>query len=152
TPMTIFDRLEQEHDEVKDLFKQLAKANEEKSPEAQSIFDSLRDQLLAHAKAEERTFYPRLAELSAVEDDEKEKALVAEAREEHGVAETLIYELSSMDSSDEQWQAKCAVLQENVEHHIKEEEGPLFRRAKRLLAKEDAEAIEREFMKEKQGV
>jgi hemerythrin-like domain-containing protein len=147
--MTIFERLSEEHDEVKDLLSRLETANKESSIERKPLFDYLYDALLTHAKAEELVFYPRIADLALVDDDEKEQRLVAEAQEEHLVAERLLRELRAMEPGETQWDAKCTVLKENVEHHIKEEEGPLFRKAKRLMARDEAEELDRAFMHEK---
>ena len=54
---------------------------------------------------------------------------------------TLLTELVSEPKGTAEWSAKLSVLKENVEHHIEEEEGELFTKAKRVLARDDAEAI-----------
>jgi hypothetical protein len=46
-----------------------------------------------------------------------------EAYEEHNVTKMVIKELGKVSPSDERWKAKVTVLQEQVEHHIEEEEG-----------------------------
>ena len=40
-------------------------------------------------------------------------------------------ELEALDVSDETWGAKATVMKENLEHHIEEEEGEMFRKARR---------------------
>ena len=42
-------------------------------------------------------------------------------------------ELESLDVDDETWGAKANVMKENVEHHIEEEEGEMFRQARRVF-------------------
>ena len=46
-----------------------------------------------------------------------------------------------MAKDDEEWTAKFTVLKENVEHHVEEEEGEMFEKARKVLAKEDQEAL-----------
>ena len=53
-----------------------------------------------------------------------------EADEEHHVAKILIAELEEMDGRETHYDPKFTVLAENVRHHIKEEEGEVFPKAK----------------------
>ena len=45
----------------------------------------------------------------------------------------LMGELSALDVSDETWGAKALVMKENIEHHIEEEEGEMFRQARQVF-------------------
>ena len=42
-------------------------------------------------------------------------------------------ELEALDVSDETWGAKATVMKENIEHHIEEEEGEMFRQARQVF-------------------
>jgi hemerythrin-like domain-containing protein len=46
-----------------------------------------------------------------------------------------------MDKSDEQWTARFTVLKESVEHHVEEEEGDMFPKARKVLSQEQAEIL-----------
>ena len=46
-----------------------------------------------------------------------------------------------MDEANERFEAKMSVLMETVKHHIKQEEGPLFRFARRLLPKSQRDLL-----------
>jgi len=46
-----------------------------------------------------------------------------------------------MPPSDERWGAKLTVLKENIEHHIEEEEGDMFKTARSILSEEQLEAL-----------
>ena len=121
--MDVLTFLKQEHDEVKDVFAKLEKAS---GKQAQSQFEQLRDMLSLHETMEETFLYPRLKE------DKRAKDLILESYEEHHVLDVLLGEISQLGPSDEQWQAKIKVLQENTEHHIEEEEGELFPKVRKI--------------------
>jgi hemerythrin-like domain-containing protein len=53
----------------------------------------------------------------------------------------LLGELEKMDKGDEQWTARSTVLKENVEHHVEEEEGDMFPKARKVLSTEQAEIL-----------
>ena len=121
--MDVLTFLKQEHDDVKDVFAKLEKA---KGKQAQSQFAQLRDMLSLHETMEETFFYPRLKQ------DKRAKDLILESYEEHHVLDVLLGEISQLGPSDEQWDAKIKVLQENTEHHIEEEEGELFPKVRKI--------------------
>ena len=65
--------------------------------------------------------------------------LMDEALVEHAGAKDLITQLEHMDADDDLYDAKVTVLGEQIEHHVKEEEGDMFPKAKR--AKVDTAAL-----------
>ena len=56
-----------------------------------------------------------------------------EGFEEHDVVDTLMGELSSLPYDDETWGPKAKVMKENIEHHIQEEEGEMFDKARSVF-------------------
>jgi CO dehydrogenase/acetyl-CoA synthase beta subunit len=62
-----------------------------------------------------------------------------EALVEHAGAKDLIAQLEEMDRDDELYDAKVTVLSEQIDHHVKEEEGEMFPKAKR--AKLDKQSL-----------
>ncbi len=68
-----------------------------------------------HATIEEEIFYPACD--GKVEDD-----LLKEAYVEHDGAKLLIAEILAGEPSDEFYDSKVKVLQEQIEHHVEEEE------------------------------
>ena len=58
---------------------------------------------------------------------------VREGYEEHQQIKTLLAEISTITSSDETYNMKVKVLKEDVEHHVKDEEGEMFPDAKKFL-------------------
>ena len=71
--------------------------------------------LKVHTQIEEEIFYPE--ERGDVEDDMLDEAYV-----EHDGAKRLIAEIEAMTPDEEFYDAKVKVLQEEIEHHVQEEE------------------------------
>jgi hemerythrin superfamily protein len=137
--MDVYKLLKTDHDKVKAIFKELGETTERALKTRGDLFSTLKSELTIHSDAEETYFYPRLALA------EETHELTVESLEEHRLVKTLLAELDADDKGTEQWAAKLKVLQENVEHHVKEEEGTLFKKAKKILSKEDAESIAEEI-------
>jgi len=122
--------LKKDHQTVEKLF-----ARFEKKP-SKEIADRFVRELSMHAAVEEQLFYPALRQLAEAEDLEEAEDEVLEALEEHHVAKWVLSEIEGLDEDDERFEAKCMVLIESVRHHVKEEEGPLFRFARRLFKRD----------------
>jgi hemerythrin superfamily protein len=126
--------LEADHKAVKGLFEEFRSAGEGAHRTKEGIANRAFVELIVHTKLEEEIFYP------AVREQGRELAdMIAEATEEHHVVDLLIAELEKLSSDDERYDAKFTVLMENVEHHVKEEEGELFPKAGKALRSELAQ-------------
>lgn len=146
--MNVYSLLKQDHRKVESIFEALEDTITRTPKMREALFTELYSELSLHAEAEETVFYPRI--FKSWETHE----MTLEAIEEHNVIKTLLTELDSDPKDTEQWGAKLKVLQEVVEHHVKEEELELFERANRVLSKEEGEAIAEEIkaFKEKSSV
>jgi len=122
--------LKKDHQTVEKLF-----ARFEKRP-SKEIADRFVRELSIHAVVEEQLFYPAVRRLAASEKLEEAEEKVLEALEEHHVAKWVLSEIEGLDEDDERFEAKCMVLIESVRHHVKEEEGTLFRFARRLFKRD----------------
>jgi hemerythrin superfamily protein len=135
--------LKKDHQTVEKLF-----ARFEKKP-SKEIADRFVRELSAHAAIEEQIFYPamrRAAEAAEMEEADDE---VLEALEEHHVAKWVLSEIEGLDADDERFEAKCKVLIESVRHHVKEEEGTLFRFARRLFRRNQLDELGKLLQKAK---
>jgi hemerythrin superfamily protein len=117
------DLLRKDHEQVKTLFRDFARASE--NSEKERIVRQAIRSLDLHAAIEESVFYPAVRE-----DSPDAKDRLDESLEEHHVVEGLIAELRKMAATDKRYAAKFRVLAENVKHHIQEEEAELFARAR----------------------
>jgi hemerythrin superfamily protein len=107
-----------DHRKVEDLFKQYENAGEN-GEKKQRLVAQITHELRIHMAIEEEIFYP--ASRDFVEAD-----MVNEAEVEHQGAKTLMDELAGMSPDDEYYDAKVKVLQEQIEHHVEEEETEYF--------------------------
>ena len=130
--MDPFSLLKADHENVADLFEQLESASGKQKLE---VFNQIRTELELHAHIEEKIFYP------ALEKPAETKDLTLEAYEEHDVVKRLLRELGRARTPNEEWEAKAKVLQENVEHHVEEEENELFPKANQVLGEEEIEEL-----------
>ena len=105
--------LKADHDQVEDLFKQYEKASGDGRKE--KLAKQICRELTIHTTIEEEIFYPACE--GKVDED-----LLKEAYVEHDGAKILIAEIMAGEPSDEFYDAKVKVLQEEIEHHIEEEE------------------------------
>ena len=124
--VTAINRLKADHEEVKKLFARFEEAGDSASKTKKDIVARAIEALKIHASVEEQLFYPALRQ-----EMEDEPGLLDEADEEHHVAKFLIAELEQMKGDEDHWEAKFTVLAENVRHHIKEEEGEIFPKARK---------------------
>ena len=100
-------------------------------------------------------FYPavRTAGLKAdTRAGEAASDLVLESLEEHHIVKWTLSELEKMDPEDERYCAKVEVLIESVRHHIEEEEGDLFPKARKLLGEEVLDELGQRMEKAKKLV
>jgi hemerythrin-like domain-containing protein len=146
--MNPIELLKNDHDEVKELFKQYEKAGDNALAKKLALFEQIRDALTVHMDIEETIFYPAVKAVR----DEKVKDEVREADEEHHVVKILLGELGKMNLSDEQFDAKLTVLKENIEHHVEEEEGELLPDAKKRLSSELLEQLGDEMEERKEAL
>ena len=133
--MNAFELLKADHEKVAGIFEKLEPTTERGVKTREDLFTQLKHELEVHTQIEETIFYPVLKEADETHD------ITLEAFEEHAVVKQLLLELNDLAKDDEQWGAKLTVLKENVEHHVEEEEGEMFKKARQVLSDEEAEAL-----------
>jgi len=135
--------LKEDHDKVKDAFKQFESLDREDVATCRELVESVCADLRVHTLLEEEIVYPAVR--AAIGDED----LMNEAAIEHETAKTLIEQLENMGPDDPNYFATFTVLGEYVMHHVKEEEGEMFPQAKK--AKDlDLAALGEQVMARKQ--
>lgn len=136
--MNALELLKSQHDEVEDLFAQIEEANAAKRKA--ELFVELADKLAAHAKIEEALFYPAVMA-------KQTRDLLLESTEEHLAIKRVLADMLELDPDDDQFDAKLAVMKEEVEHHAREEEeGELFPALRSVLSTDELAALGGEML------
>jgi hemerythrin superfamily protein len=136
--MDIFEELHSEHEKVSELIASL-----ESTGRDEMTVKTLQSELSSHAEAEEQVFYKRL------EDEDETRDVVAEGYEEHVTIARLLTQLGGEGTGEDMFNSILLELKENVEHHVEEEEGTLFEKARPLLSEGEAESLCEAFEKAK---
>ena len=113
TKLDAIKLLSADHREVEELFEKFEKASRDGTKE--KIAKQICTDLKIHAQIEEEIFYPALR--GKISDDDLDEAIV-----EHDGAKVLINDIEAGSPDDDFYDAKVKVLQEEIEHHVKEEE------------------------------
>jgi hypothetical protein len=99
-----------------------------------ALVGELADARAARSTIEEQIFYPSVMV-------ERTEALLREAVEEHLSIKRLLVDLMGTGIEDKSFMAKVKVLREQVEHHVEEEEGELFKKVTKTCSDEDLETF-----------
>ena len=122
------DLLDADHKAVKKMFKEYDELTESRarntSQKKKELAQQICQELAVHAQIEEEIFYPALR--AAL----KETDLLDEAAVEHQSAKDLIAQIQAAGEPDDMFDAKVKVLGEYIDHHIKEEKGEIFPKAR----------------------
>lgn len=140
----ILDTLKREHREVQELLKSLQRS--EDADERERLVKSIKAALVPHTEAEEKVVYE--AVIATAEADAETDGY--EGYLEHEWASKTLERLEAAEPLSSEHKAAAKVLQQLVEHHIKEEESNVWRDvrehfddADRIQMNEDFEAAKR---------
>jgi hemerythrin-like domain-containing protein len=133
--MDALTMLTEDHEKVRKLLDDLERTTERGIKTRTELFATIKGELTLHEIIEEEIFYP------ALKEHPKAKEIVLEGYEEHHVVDQVMGELESTPVEDETWGAKAKVMKENLEHHMEEEEGDMFKAARSVFGKEELEEL-----------
>lgn len=126
--MDIYDYLKMDHDKVAHLFSLFEKSKILKRK--QEIVLLLTKELMVHAHAEQETFYKKLIQFQESEED------AIHGEKEHKEIEDQIELINNTEGA--QWDDAVLKLKDLVEHHVKDEEQVLFKKAKEVISENEA--------------
>jgi hemerythrin-like domain-containing protein len=142
--MNAFALLKADHEKVAGILETIEETTERAVKGRDELFARLKAELDLHAMIEEEIFYP------ALEETQEAREITLEAYEEHRLVKQLLTELEAEPKDTEEWTAKFTVLKENIEHHVEEEEGELFKKARQALSEEEIETLGEQLQAAKQ--
>ena len=133
--MNAFTVLKNDHEKVAGILTSIEETTERAVKGREELFTRLKAELDLHARIEEEILYP------ALEEADETREVTLEAYEEHRLVKQLLTELEAEPKDTEEWTAKFTVLKENIEHHVEEEEGEMFKNARKVLSEEEVEDL-----------
>jgi hemerythrin-like domain-containing protein len=131
--MNGLELLKEDHRKVQGLFEQVKATENER--QRKQIYKKIKAELETHTYIEEKVLYPTLKKY------EEFKEMALEAVEEHLQVKTLWRDIDRLSEDSDRFEPKLMVLIENVEHHIKKEEGEMFREVERRFSEEQLENL-----------
>jgi len=127
--------LKEDHDRIKPMLAEIKETTDRAEKTRSELFSRIKEELTVHEIIEEEIFYPTL------KAHPKAREIVLEGYEEHDVVNILMGELDGMDATDERFGPKVKVMAENIEHHIEEEEGEMFAKARQVFDADELEEL-----------
>ena len=143
--MDALQLLKDDHDKVKRILSEGDDTTDRAEKTRTELFARLKQELEVHERIEEEVFYP------ALKAHPQAREIALEGYEEHHVVDQIMGELEATPVTDETWSAKFTVAKENLEHHIEEEEGEMFTKARQALSKDELEELGRRMLELKQA-
>ncbi|HLL75516.1 MAG TPA: hemerythrin domain-containing protein [Pyrinomonadaceae bacterium] len=141
--MDAFELMMNDHQKVSEIFDRIESGDASLRRE---MFPRLKQEMDVHAHVEETIFYPALKEHAETRD------LATHAYSEHNEVKQMLDELQAgLDGADDgAWGTKLKKLRQSVEHHVQEEEGNMFTRARAALGEEQLAQLGRRMTEAKQ--
>ncbi|OTG96538.1 hemerythrin [Acinetobacter sp. ANC 3832] len=139
--MNIFEALRESHEVQRDLSEKLVQTSGD-TTERRELFELLKNELYAHAVAEDRYFYiPLMMTDSGLN-------ITRHALSEHHKMDELLEQLTETEFSHSSWLVLAKKLNETVHHHLKEEEHGFFQQAGKILEDKKKKSLAKQYLKE----
>lgn len=139
--------LKADHKKVKTLLEKLDGTD---APARRTrLLEQIEVEIEVHARIEEEIFYPAFRE-RAEESDQLE--MFFEAKEEHGLVETMLPKAKASEPDGEEFGARAKVLKDLVLHHAKEEEREMFKAARELFDRDELKSLGEQMQRRKRDL
>lgn len=139
--MNIFEALRESHQKQRELGEALLKTSGD-SPERRDLFERYKNELFAHAVAEDRYFYIPLMMNDAGLN------ITRHALAEHHEMDELLEALTELEMSNSGWLNKAKKLVDTVLHHLNEEEHGFFQQAGKILSDKEKTSLAKQYVQE----
>jgi hypothetical protein len=137
----IFEDLKKDHDRQRTMIAAIERVAD--GTERRTRFERLREELQAHAAAEEESLYAMMLGCPDLREDARHSV------SEHKEVDDMLGDLVETDVNSDLWQDTFAKMRHRYLHHIDEEEEEMFVKAADGLTKEAEERIAKVFEKRK---
>lgn len=139
--LTIFEALRESHEKQRAFSEKLIQTSGD-TPERRELFELLKNELFAHAVAEDRFLYIPLMMSDAGLN------ITRHALSEHHEMDELLEKLTETEFSNSGWLAIAKKLSEVVHHHLQEEEHSFFQQAGKILADDQKKELAQKYQTE----
>jgi hypothetical protein len=136
--MTIFESLRADHEVMRDLADKLL-ATHGDSEARTRIYSALKQEMLAHEKAEERCFYVPLIAVDLTQ--EKARHSISE----HHELDEYLEDLDALEFSSPAWLKLATHMVERLRHHLAEEEHEIFQLAGKALTEKSKKTLAHDY-------
>lgn len=134
----ILNTLEREHAEVSALMQKVLSANDAATV-AEEHYPTIRKKLLLHARAEQDVLY------TACEKRAETASMISTSIGEHAELERLIGQIDHLPVDSQAWLEEFRRLEQNVRHHVEQEENLLFDRCQEAFENDELRELDREY-------
>jgi hemerythrin superfamily protein len=131
--MDIYSYIKKDHLKVAGLMEDVIKSSN--PTERLHLFAQIKTDLLLHLTAEEQTFYKAIEGATRAQAVEEQ---MAHAEHEHDEVRQYIEKISDLSPNQERWIETFGEFKHAVSHHVEEEEGDVWKKAKKYLSHEQA--------------
>lgn len=129
---SILKTLKEEHERLERFLKQIEKAQD--VVQKKEFYLQMKELLILHLEAEEKTIYAHLIE--DIQDEDAEE-LALNSVEVHQRIKDILLKIDNIGIESDEWDATFRRLQTALIDHIKEEEEELFTEAKEDFSKQE---------------
>jgi hemerythrin-like domain-containing protein len=136
--MTIFESLRADHMIMRDLAEKLLGTHGD-SEARTLLYSALKQQMMAHEKAEERCFYVPLIEHDLTQE------MARHSISEHHELDEYLEDLDALSFSSPAWLKLATHMVERLRHHMDEEEHEIFQLAGKALSEKAKTSLAREY-------
>lgn len=136
--------LKADHKKVRALLETLDKTDA--AARRTKLLAQIELEVKAHSRIEEEIFYPAFRR-RAEESDQLQ--MFFEAKEEHGLVDTILAKAKASDPAGEEFGARAKVLKDLIVHHAKEEEKEMFKAARTLFDRDELKALGAQMQRRK---
>ncbi|ESQ93343.1 hemerythrin [Asticcacaulis sp. AC460] len=138
--MDIYNYLKKDHQKVADLMQQVIDTKD--LGDRQALFETIKQELTLHADSEEKTFYDAIEKATRSHAVEEK---IEHANHEHDEIRDYLHKLSTTPIEEELWIETFGEFKHSVAHHVEEEEGEIFEKAKKYLSSHEATKLAKEM-------
>lgn len=139
--LTIFEVLRESHEKQRNFSEKLIRTSGN-SEERRELFELLKNELFAHAVAEDRYLYIPLMMSDAGLN------ITRHALSEHHEMDELLEKLTETEFSHTGWLAIAKKLSHVVHHHLEEEEHRFFQQAGKILPEKQKKELAQKYRAE----